>query len=99
MDYNHKLLNAEVVDVYNKLIIDAKLDNGKIVPAFCSAPEIADMCKPGIKLLLKRTSRPKRLVKYNISFSVKRRYVIPAVLQWHLNRESNNPNSVVYKIR
>ena len=39
------------------------------------------------------------ILKYNISFSVKRRYVIPAVLQWHLNRESNNPNSVVYKIR
>ena len=68
MDYNHKLLNAEVVDVYNKLIVDAKLESGRIVPTFCSASEIADMCKPGTKLLLKRTSRPKRLVKYNISF-------------------------------
>lgn len=68
MRYDHKLLKAEVIDVYNRLIVDAKLDNGKVVSAFCSAPEIADMCKPGTKLLLKRTSRPKRLVKHNISF-------------------------------
>ena len=68
MQYDHKLLQAEVVEVYNRLIVDAKLANNKIVSALCSAPEIADMCKPGTKILLKRTSRPKRLVKYNISF-------------------------------
>lgn len=68
MQYNHKLLEAEVVAVYNKLIVDAKLDNGKIIPTFCSSPNVVDMCKPKTKLLLKKTSRPKRIVKYNISF-------------------------------
>ena len=33
MDYNYKLLPAEVVSVYNNLIIDAKLDNDQIEPA------------------------------------------------------------------
>ena len=68
MDYNYKLLPAEVVSVYNNLIIDAKLDNDQIVPAFCGAVEISEMCSPKTPLLLKRTSRQKRLVKYNISF-------------------------------
>lgn len=68
MEYAHKLLPAEVVSVYNNLIVDAKLENGQTVAAFCGAVEIAGMCKPGTPLLLKRTSQQKRLVKYNISF-------------------------------
>lgn len=68
VDYNYKLLPAEVVRVYNKIIVDARLDNGDVVAAFCGAPEIAEMCVSGSRLWLKRTSRGKRLVKYNISF-------------------------------
>ena len=68
MNYNYKLLPAEVVGAYNKIIIDARLDDGQVVAAFCGAPDIAGMCSPGTRLWLKRTSRTKRLVKYNISF-------------------------------
>ena len=65
MNYNYKLLSAEVVGAYNKIIIDARLDDGQVVAAFCGAPDIAGMCSPGTRLWLKRTSRTKRLVKYN----------------------------------
>ena len=68
MEYNHKLLSATVTGVYNEIIIDARLENGEAVAAFCGAPEIAEMCTTGTPLWLKRTSRGKRLVKYNISF-------------------------------
>lgn len=68
MEYNHKLLPAEVVNVYNNLIVDAKLENGQTVAAFCGAIEIAGMCRPGTPIWLKRTCQQKRLIKYNISF-------------------------------
>ncbi len=68
MDYDYKLLPAKVVDVCNNLIVDAKLEDGQLVTAFCGAIEVAGMCKPNTSILLKRTSNTKRLVKYNISF-------------------------------
>jgi len=68
VEYPYELLPATVESVYNNLIVDAKLDNGQIVAAFCGAVEIADICLPRTPLFLKRTSRQKRLVKYNISF-------------------------------
>lgn len=68
MDYNHKLLRAEAVECYNDLIVDAKLSDGQIFPAFCGAVEIAEMCQKGTLLWLKRTSKNKRLIKYNIAF-------------------------------
>jgi DNA-binding sugar fermentation-stimulating protein len=36
--------------------------------SFCGAFEISSICKPHTRLLLKRTSNKKRLVKYNIAF-------------------------------
>lgn len=68
MDYNYKLLRAETVECYNDLIVDAKLKDGQVFPAFCGAVEIAEMCRAGTPLLLKRTSKNKRLIKYNIAF-------------------------------
>ncbi len=68
MEYNYKLLTAEVIEVCNNLIIDAKLEDSQQVAAFCGAVEVAKMCKPGMRLLLKRTSNSKRLVKYNVAF-------------------------------
>ena len=68
MDYNYKLLAAKTEKVYNNLIIDATLENGQKVSAFCGALEIASICKKGTKIWLKRTSRKNRLIKYNVSF-------------------------------
>lgn len=68
MEYNYKLLTAEVTEVHNNLIADAKLKDTQVVSAFCGAVEIAEMCKSGTKIWIKRTSNPRRLVKYNISF-------------------------------
>ena len=68
MEYNYKLLKAAVDDVCNNLIIDARLEDGQKVVAFCGAPNIAEQCKKGTIVWLKRTSNPKRLVKYNVAF-------------------------------
>lgn len=68
MEYKYKLLKATVDDVCNNLIIDAKLDDGQKVVAFCGAPNVAQQCKKGITVWLKRTSNPNRLVKYNVAF-------------------------------
>lgn len=68
MDYNHKLLQAEVVECYNDLIVDVKLSDGQTMSAFCGAVEAAEMCKPGMPVWLKRTSKNKRLIKYNLAF-------------------------------
>ena len=68
LEYNYKLLPAKVTNVCNNLIVDAKLDDGQQVSAFCGALEVAKMCKPNMEVLLKRTSNSSRLVKYNVSF-------------------------------
>ena len=68
MEYNYKLLKAEVEQVYNKLIVDAKTGDGKSVTAFCPAMEIAEVCKKGMKIWLKKTSLQDRLIKYNVAF-------------------------------
>lgn len=68
LDYNYKLLKATVEEVYNDLIIDAKLNDGQVFPAFCGALEAAEMCAKGTTVWLKRTSKNKRLIKYNVSF-------------------------------
>ena len=68
MEYNYKLLKANVEDICNNLIIDARLDDGQKVTAFCGAPNIAEQCRQGTTIWLKRTSNPTRLVKYNVAF-------------------------------
>lgn len=68
MEYKYKLLKAIVDSVCNNLIIDAKLEDGQKVTAFCGAPNIAEQCKGGTVIWLKRTSNPSRLVKYNVAF-------------------------------
>lgn len=68
MEYKYKLLKASVEGVCNNLLVDAKLDDGQKVVAFCGAPSIAKQCKEGTTIWLKRTSSPTRLVKYNVSF-------------------------------
>ncbi|MCQ2741219.1 MAG: DNA/RNA nuclease SfsA [Alphaproteobacteria bacterium] len=68
MEYNYNLIQASVIKVYNNLIIDVELENGQIEQALCGAFEISSICKPHTRVLLKRTSNRKRLVKYNIAF-------------------------------
>ena len=68
MEYKYKLLKATVEEVCNNLIVDARLDDGQKVTAFCGAPNIAEQCKEGTVIWLKRTSNPTRLVKYNVAF-------------------------------
>ncbi len=68
VEYNYDLTAAEVVGVCNKLIVDAKLQNSEIVSAFCGAMEVVALCTKGTKVLLKRTSLPHRIVKYNVAF-------------------------------
>lgn len=57
-----------MVSVCNNLIVDATLEDGQMVTAFCGAIEVAGMCKPNTPILLKRTSNTSRLIKYNVSF-------------------------------
>ncbi len=68
MEYNHELVPAEVVSVYNNLIVDVCLKDGQTAAAFCGAVEIASICKPKMRVWLKRTSLANRLVPYNIAF-------------------------------
>lgn len=68
MEYNYKLLKAYTESVCNNLIVDAKLEDGQKVTAFCGAPNIAEQCKEGRVIWLKRTSNTSRLVKYNVAF-------------------------------
>lgn len=68
MEYKYKLLKAYVESVCNNLIIDAKLEDGQKVTAFCGAPNIAQQCTVGTTIWLKRTSNTHRLVKYNVAF-------------------------------
>ena len=68
MEYNYKLLKATVENVCCNLLIEAKLDDGQKVSAFCGAPDIAEQCVEGSIIWLKRTSNPHRLVKYNVAF-------------------------------
>lgn len=68
LEYNYKLLKAYTENVCNNLIIDARLDDGQKVTAFCGAPNIANQCQEGTVIWLKRTSNPNRLVKYNVAF-------------------------------
>lgn len=68
MEYKYKLLPATVISVCNNLIVDAKLEDSQVVSAFCAAVEVADLCREGIRVWLKRSSIPKRLVKYNVAF-------------------------------
>ena len=68
MEYNHKLLQAEVIAPYNNLIIDTKLADGQVITAFSGATEIAEMCAKGTTVWLKRTEKKYRLIKYNIAF-------------------------------
>ncbi len=68
VEYNYNLLPAEVVSVYNNLIVDVRLEDGQIAAAFCGAIEIAGICKPKMRVWLKRTSHVNRLILYNIAF-------------------------------
>ena len=68
MEYKYKLTKATVTDVCNNIIVDAKLEDGQKITAFCGAPNIAQQCKEGMTIWLKRTSNPSRLVKYNVAF-------------------------------
>lgn len=68
MEYKYKLIKATVESVCNNIIIDAKLDDGQKITAFCGAPNIALQCTEGTVIWLKRTSNLARLVKYNVAF-------------------------------
>ena len=68
MDYKYKLLKATAESVCNNIIIDARLEDGQKVVAFCGAPNIAQQCVEGTIIWLKRTSNPERLIKYNVAF-------------------------------
>ncbi len=68
MEYKYKLLRASVDAVCNNLLIDAKLEDGQKIVAFCGAPNVAGQCKKGTTVWLKRTSNPHRIVRYNVAF-------------------------------
>lgn len=68
MEYNYKLLKAKVDNVCNNLLIDASLEDGQKVVAFCGAPNIAEQCSKGCTIWIKRTTNPYRVVKYNVAF-------------------------------
>ncbi len=68
MEYKYKLLKATVDSVCNNLIIDAKLDDGQKIVAFCGSPSIAEQCKKGGVIWIKRTTNPHRIVKFNVAF-------------------------------
>ena len=68
MEYEYKLLKAKVDSVCNNLLIDASLEDGQKVTAFCGAPNIAKQCSKNSTIWIKRTTNPYRIVKYNVAF-------------------------------
>ena len=68
MEYKYKLLKATVDDVCNNLLIDASLEDGQKVVAFCGSHNVAEQCSKGSIIWIKRTTNPHRIVKYNVAF-------------------------------
>ena len=68
MKYEGELAAGKVLDVYNKMVADVELREGSTVAAFCGAVEIAEICQPGMQVLLLKSSDDRRIIRYNILF-------------------------------
>lgn len=76
MDYRHTLFPATVVKRYNSMIIDIKLSDESVVPAFCARREINSICTEGMDVLVKRSTNKNRIVKYKIEYINKNGHLI-----------------------
>lgn len=68
MDLNYDIIKGEVEGCYNSLIIDVKLVDGSIVPAFCSSSEAIALCRKNMEVGLKRTTSTLRKLRYELEY-------------------------------
>ena len=68
LKYRHPLFPATVVKRYNSMIIDIKLSDDSVVPAFCARKEINSICTDGMEVLVKRSTNKNRIIKYKIEY-------------------------------
>lgn len=71
MNYRHQLFPATVVKRFNSMIIDIRLSDDSIVPAFCARKEINSICTEGMEVLVKRSTNKNRIIKYKIEYITK----------------------------
>lgn len=76
MQYRHELFPAIVVKRFNSMIIDIKLSDDSVVPAFCSRKEINSICTEGMEVFVKRTTNKNRIIKYKIEYINKNGHLI-----------------------
>lgn len=68
MKYRHQLFPAVVAGRFNSMIVDIRLSDDSVVPAFCARREINAVCSEGMDVLVKRTTNPNRIIKYKIEY-------------------------------
>lgn len=68
MQIEENLIPAEIVNVFNSLIIDVKLKNGSVVPVFCPSSEVARFAAKGSEVQLKALKKNSERIKYEIEF-------------------------------
>ena len=66
MQISNTLETAEVVGKYNKLILDAKLSDGKIVPVFCSCYDIFNICDIGTTIYISKREEHNFRIEYEL---------------------------------
>ncbi len=67
MNIEKNLIRGEIVKRYNSLLMDVRLDGGKIITAFCSSLKIGNICVAGNYVYLKKQPRL-RIVQHEIEF-------------------------------
>lgn len=68
MQYRHQLFPAVVVKRYNSMIIDIRLADDSVEPAFCARREINLVCSEGMEVLVKRSTNKNRIIRYKIEY-------------------------------
>ncbi len=67
MELKHHLVCGKINKFYNSLLIDVRLEDGTIVPAFCSSMKVKSLCKPETVVYLKQHQAP-RIVRNELEF-------------------------------
>lgn len=68
MQIKNNLETAEIIGKYNKLIIDARLPDGKIVQVFCSSYDIYNICNIGTTIYINKRQGESYRIPYEIEF-------------------------------
>lgn len=68
MQIEENLIPAEIVNVFNSLIIDVKLKNGSVVPVFCPSSEVARFAAKGSAVMLKALKKILNALNMRLNF-------------------------------